>query len=967
MATGLEALGAASAVISLISFAGSLASLTMKIYDGIPTAENELEDYATRMLDAATRVKSRQVPRGTLINDKLSEVSQRTIDAAGELEKATRNISAQKGNRLKAFCSAIRAKRNRAKINELSKSLGMCKEVMETELLSKICDQDTALAQQQSRGFRSLEVDVQNLILKIAEGYTRVEQLVSIEAQATRDAINTHVTSEFKALGIKNISDNQAQRLLKSLKPEEIRERYNAVLPSSDACFERVFASYERVCRNDPGYKALRGYEKAFGHDSENISENISENSSENKSENVLSEEESGESDEVDDIDHIWECFSTWLQSDDKLFWIRGKPGSGKSTLIKFLINNDNTKHLLGSWHPNTRILSHFFWKIGSEPQNSIRDDLTKPEMAVYLQKEFEKLPKEQSAALPIEQFREELLRKAQGVFLWLCLASKSVMHGILNGDDRETLSKRLDELPEELESLYQKMWERLNGANRVYRQTAARYFRFAIADGWSIQLWTKKDEITFNTYKPNLVQLSLAVKAEDGLIFPPKANEMKLSELNAMCAAAEIDIQIRCAGMLQVSRHSDFEVHSSDMQYSLTRPVQFIHRTAHDFLVDTEHGQSILGLTSNETKLVGEHLKLLKCQLNLANTYYRELEFVSDSRTAIDHCNRLNRKGVNPEAILEILRTVKDLYEDGVLRRGSLAENNTPFPCVMAYYLESFDDFIISSFMPTPSPELATKSLHELALASQYFRMSKTSARIIRVMIELGGDAHVAKKSRLPFELGGREMLTLHTTAFESFLCGALEPLNDHAIRQFLDVSEILVQTCPDLYRRVMVLFREDGCLLTYRLQEWGDAWVALEVDLQFLINWLLANADSKDIPTQSSQRIRGLAASFTKHYVRIRHIVLHRKEDTRARCYRVLNQEPYLDVINSLGYCKKFSEAIKAHLDVLDAMDDPIDSSTNSESSFPSDCVEEVPIEKEMEMILQEGIGLYIMEKRM
>ncbi|PNP79869.1 hypothetical protein FNYG_06566 [Fusarium nygamai] len=138
MATGLEALGAASAVLSLISFAGSLASLTMKIYDGIPTAENELEDYAAKMLDAAKRVKSRQVPRGTPVNDKLSEISQRTIDAAGELEKATRNITTQKGNRLKAFYSAVRAKKNRAKINELNKSLSMCKEVMETELLLKI-------------------------------------------------------------------------------------------------------------------------------------------------------------------------------------------------------------------------------------------------------------------------------------------------------------------------------------------------------------------------------------------------------------------------------------------------------------------------------------------------------------------------------------------------------------------------------------------------------------------------------------------------------------------------------------------------------------------------------------------------------------------------------------------------------------------------------------------------------------
>ncbi|KAG5808258.1 hypothetical protein H9Q74_007704 [Fusarium xylarioides] len=1077
MATGLEALGAASAVVQLIAFAGSLVSLSFKIYDGIPTPENELEEYSTKMT-AACRVQTRgnQVPQGTQgtqVGDKLSKVSQECINAATELRKEAQTLTKrrQKGKMFKAVYSAFRAESHKTKLNQLNESLNKCKELMETELLLKICDQDTAIAQQQSQGFRSLEVDVQNLILKIAEGYTRVDQLVSIEAQATRDAINTHVTSEFKALGIKNISDNQRQRLLKSLKPEEIRERYNAVLPSSDACFERVFASYERVCRNDPGYKAWKGYEQAF--------DDGSENDSENKSENEMSEQEyeesdwTDESDEVDEIDQIWECYSTWLQSDDKLFWIRGKPGSGKSTLIKFIINNDNTKRLLGSWHPNTRILSHFFWKIGSEPQNSIRgllcsllynllsvdddaidqvlrefkfseskdyykewssseaekilwflldalahptcifvdgldeildkdgyqalvsvvqrlttcrgvkvcvssrpetelvrrlenmkvknlrlDDLTKPEMAVYLQKEFEKLPKENSADLPIEQFTKKLLEKAQGVFLWLCLASKSITHGIMNGDDHETLSKRVEELPEELESLYQKMWERLNGGNRVYRQTAARYFRFAIAEGWNTDLlWTKEDELFGEMDEPNLVQLSLAVQAEDGLIFPPKGNEMRLSELDTLCAATEIDIQIRCAGMLQVGRQSAFEDIVPDAMYPLMRSVQFIHRTAHDFLVDTEHGQSILNHRSNETALVDEHLKLLKSRLSLANTYYRELEVVSDCRGPIFDCNQLNKKGANPEAILRILRTIKDLYEDGALGNLYPAEKNTPsFPCVMAYYLDSFDDFIISSFMPTPSPELATRSLHELALASRYFRMCKTTARIIRGMIELGGDAHAAKRSKLSFELTGHGM----PTAFELFFCGVLNLSNHDARRNFLDVSEVFVQTCPDLHRRVMAFLGEHGFLLTYPLQGVGE-WVAVEVDLQFLISQLLTSADLDNIPAEFNYRIRELAASFTKPHARVRHVVCRGGNDLWTLCYRILNQEPCTDVIDSFGHDKKCGKAVKALVGALDAMSDPIDDSTHSESSFASEWFKEVPIQEEMDMLIQEGIGLY------
>lgn len=144
MATGLEALGAASAVVQVIAFAGSLVSLSFKIYDGMPPNENELEEYSAKMMDAARRVQSRgtQVPQGTQVGDKLSKVSKECIDAATELRKETQRLTKwyqnSKGKMFIAVYSAFRADRHRAKLNQLDKSLKMCKEVMETELLLKI-------------------------------------------------------------------------------------------------------------------------------------------------------------------------------------------------------------------------------------------------------------------------------------------------------------------------------------------------------------------------------------------------------------------------------------------------------------------------------------------------------------------------------------------------------------------------------------------------------------------------------------------------------------------------------------------------------------------------------------------------------------------------------------------------------------------------------------------------------------
>ena len=43
-----------------------------------------------------------------------------------------------------------------------------------------------------------------------------------------------------------------------------------------------------------------------------------------------------------------WSSFAKWLTGDESLYWITGKPGAGKSTLVKFIRQNERTKRLLG-------------------------------------------------------------------------------------------------------------------------------------------------------------------------------------------------------------------------------------------------------------------------------------------------------------------------------------------------------------------------------------------------------------------------------------------------------------------------------------------------------------------------------------------------------------------------------------------------------------------------------------------
>jgi hypothetical protein len=68
-----------------------------------------------------------------------------------------------------------------------------------------------------------------------------------------------------------------------------------------------------------------------------------------------------------------WSDFVQWLRQGDGIYWISGKAGSGKSTLMKYIYESPNTqKHLL-AWTKDTplHIGRFFFWLSGTKLQKS--------------------------------------------------------------------------------------------------------------------------------------------------------------------------------------------------------------------------------------------------------------------------------------------------------------------------------------------------------------------------------------------------------------------------------------------------------------------------------------------------------------------------------------------------------------------------------------------------------------------
>ncbi len=63
-----------------------------------------------------------------------------------------------------------------------------------------------------------------------------------------------------------------------------------------------------------------------------------------------------------------------WLESGHGVYWINGKAGSGKSTLMNHICSYNRRLELLQEWSSHRRLLtpSFFFWNSGSRQQKTI-------------------------------------------------------------------------------------------------------------------------------------------------------------------------------------------------------------------------------------------------------------------------------------------------------------------------------------------------------------------------------------------------------------------------------------------------------------------------------------------------------------------------------------------------------------------------------------------------------------------
>lgn len=365
------------------------------------TADPRLESYLADASISYQQMRKQLSVSGSLISDQ-QEISRIGESAHHGLENFRTYFTqlyvdenSKKGVRgkLRIAKSGIKTLLRRKELEDLEKNFERYQELFQTRLLQRVCGQGDAIALLTQEHFTNLNSTQQSMVKKIAEGHREMSLLVSQKAVEVKDYIANQHEDTRTALGSylsvtennlrsrisestsviqkdvmrRNDEDEEIRKykqLMASLRYPEMNSRKKQVIENFPTTFQWIFSS--KGVLDEANFSS----ETHSIEDDEQDIDTASDVSEERRTSRDLRLDYTASTTSCSDNATQ---FTRWLGSESKIFWVSGKPGSGKSTLMKFIATNAVTERYLKAWRSGVRILSHYFWKAGNAMEGSLK------------------------------------------------------------------------------------------------------------------------------------------------------------------------------------------------------------------------------------------------------------------------------------------------------------------------------------------------------------------------------------------------------------------------------------------------------------------------------------------------------------------------------------------------------------------------------------------------------------------
>lgn len=269
----------------------------------------ETIDRLRKPLDQALRPRSRE-------DQELLDLSTKCVTTADELLEELRRIQSDtRGGIRQAFKNSFRALRKKDFIKKTQETLYSYQNILHTRLLLRLDGRSV----EQREDFSTLDRTLQDLVMAVNQGPNAVEKLLSNNNRSLHD----HIDQRFDNAAQIDRNSKLQQQFMDSLFFPEIHVREEQISDEHQGTCQWIFRSQEDW--------SLEADTKS------------------------------------------WPNFVDWLKNGHGLYWINGKAGSGKSTLMNFIIHESKTDDALDTWANGSTLLrpSFFFWNSGTGLQKS--------------------------------------------------------------------------------------------------------------------------------------------------------------------------------------------------------------------------------------------------------------------------------------------------------------------------------------------------------------------------------------------------------------------------------------------------------------------------------------------------------------------------------------------------------------------------------------------------------------------
>ena len=315
------------------------------------------------------------------------------------------------------------------------------------------------------------------------------------------------------------------------------------------------------------------------------------------------------------------------------------------------------------------------------------------------------------------EALIEDIVKGAEGVFLWVYLVVRSVIRGIAEGDDIDFLRHRVQSFPSDLDEFFRNILVRVDAEYKAQSSQALYLAYLGVSASW-IDFW-------------------LIRQSPSGLSSPEFAYELAIEGLSLQRLEKRVNetrtfLSAVCKDLLWLPKHNV----QDHFPIPFHKRVVFLHRSVYDFL----KAENIQAMLKDQ---VPDHFKNGKIthQLNLARLKLAMLSAYGPSiQTYLERTARPSLTEAHPALSKKFVQAFEEVFSRYYATNKEFVHNAELLAAFVAFDCSRYIQLMLTNSMKKDTSDLACQPVLAAAIGQSplnRFPLDEASLHLIKYILD--------------------------------------------------------------------------------------------------------------------------------------------------------------------------------------------------------------------------------------